>query len=99
MSLSEEQIYSSLAQSYIENVDQLNGITAEVEELLSEGIAVPQLLENELHRLQFVVTILSQTGEEKYNKSPKQLYQDGWAYWFKEDAELREKRYGGKNNG
>jgi hypothetical protein len=99
MSLSEEQIYNSFSQSYMDNVDQLKEITAEVEELLSKGIAVPKLLANELHRLQFVVSILTQMSNEKYSKSPEQLYQDGWNCWYKENVELREKRYGGKNNG
>jgi hypothetical protein len=92
----EEMIYSKFAQYYIENVDELNGLTSEVEELLSEGEAVPKDLEKELHRHQVIVTILTQMGIEKYNKTPKQLYHDGWNFWFKEDAELREQRYGGQ---
>jgi hypothetical protein len=33
---------------------------------------------------------------EKYNKTPNELYKEGWDYWTKEDLILREKRYGKK---
>lgn len=95
--MTEEQLYSKFAQYYIEMVDNLNGLTGEVEELLSEGEVVPQRLADELHRIQICVAIITQTGEQQYGKSPKELYNDGWHFWFKEDAELREKRYGGKS--
>jgi hypothetical protein len=91
-----EMSYSQFSQYFIEMMDEFKGIESEVEELLSSGDDVPQPLASELFRHQVIVDILTQAGKELYNKTPKELYKDGWAFWFKEDAELREKRYGKK---
>jgi hypothetical protein len=88
--------YSRFAQYYIEIADELRGLASEMEELTDDGQTVPKELANEYFRHETILDILTQAGKEKYNKSPKELYQDGWNFWFKEDAELREKRYGKK---
>lgn len=94
--MDQQEQYSRFAQYYIEMVDNLKGLESECEELLDSGQEVPRELANELFRIETCVNILTQAGEELYNKNPKQLYQDGWNFWFKEDAELREERYGRK---
>jgi hypothetical protein len=90
------EMYSRFAQYYIEMVDELKGLVNEIEELAEDGQIIPKELENEHFRIETIVVILSQACKENYNKTPKQVYQDGWDFWFKEDAELREKRYGKK---
>lgn len=94
--MDEKELYSRFAQYYIEMVDELRGIQGEIEELTEDGQPIPKELANELFRHETIVHILTQKGEQEYKKTPKQIYQDGWAFWFKEDAELREKRYGKK---
>jgi hypothetical protein len=94
--MTEEEKYSRFAQYYIEMVDELKGLMGEIQELSNEGQIIPKELENEHFRIETCVNILTQAGEELYKKTPKQLYQDGWAFWMKEDAELREARYGRK---
>jgi hypothetical protein len=89
-----EVMYSKFAQYFIEIADHLRGLESEAEELQSEDKAIPHSLSSEIYRHTVILEILTQAGEEMYNKSPKQLYQDGWNFWFKEDAELREQRYG-----
>ena len=86
--------YSRFAQYYVENVDNLKELTNQVEELLSEGKEVPTALENEIFRHKVIVNILTQAGEERYNKAAQVLYQDGWHFWFIEDKEIRERDYG-----
>ena len=94
--MTDQELYSRFAQYYIEMADELRGLSGEITELTDDGQEIPQALANEYFRIETIVNILAQAGEEKYNKSPKQLYQDGWNFWFKEDEELREKRYGRK---
>jgi hypothetical protein len=88
--------YSRFSQYFIEIADHLKGLELEAEELLSEDKEIPQPLASEIYRHTVILEILTQAGEEMYSKNPKQLYQDGWDFWFKEDAELRELRYGRK---
>jgi hypothetical protein len=95
--MDDKEMYGRLAWYYTETTDTLSALKDEEMELLSEEEKVPQMLKNEITRHQFIISILTQLGEEKYSKSPKSLYQDGWNFWFKEDAELREKRYSSNN--
>lgn len=94
--MTDEEMYSRITQYYIEQVDNLRGLESEAEELLDDGEQVPESITREIHRHKMIVGLLINTGKEKFNKTPNQLYQDGWNFWFKEDAELREKRYGKK---
>lgn len=87
--------YSQFTQYYIEILNVLDALNDEMEELHSLGEEIPQSLYNEIKRHTFIKSILTQAGEELYSKSAKDLYKDGWNYWFKEDAELRELNYGG----
>lgn len=94
--MSDQEHYSRFAQYYIEMVDEFRGLASEVEELTEDGQTIPQELANEYFRIETIVNILTQAGEERYKKTPVQLYKEGWEFWMKEDAELREKRYGRK---
>jgi hypothetical protein len=94
--MNELEMYSRFTQYYIEMVDELRGLASEVEELTEDGQTVPQELANEFFRIETCVNILTQKGKEEYNKTPKELYKEGWDFWIKEDTELREKRYGKK---
>jgi hypothetical protein len=89
--------YSQFAQYFVEISETLDGLESEVEELVSEGKEVPLEMASELYRHTVILDILTHAGKELYNKSIKELYQDGWKFWFKEDAELREMMYGGKS--
>ena len=81
--------YSRFAQYYTEIADHLKNLEIEAEELLdNDDKNVPQSLSSEIFRHSLIIEILTQAGKERYNKTPKQLYQDGWNFWFKEDAEL-----------
>jgi hypothetical protein len=90
------QLYSRFAQYYIEMVDELRGLAGEIQELTEDGQIIPKELENEHFRIETCVMILAQACTENYNKTPQQVYKDGWEFWMKEDKELREKRYGQK---
>ena len=91
----EEKVeYSRFSQYYIQMADHLNELKDEAAELQEEGLEVPERLTNEIFRHTLIKSILTQAGAELYGKSAKQLYKDGWEFWFKEDAELREKNYG-----
>jgi hypothetical protein len=94
--LNDLEMYSKLAQYYIEQVDNLNSLQSEADEFEETGEPIPDELESEIFRHKFIVEVIAKTGKEQFKKEPKQLYNDGWHFWFKEDAELREKRYGRK---
>lgn len=85
--------YSLFTQYFIEISNVLDALNDEMEELHSVGEEVPQSLANEILRHKFIMGILTQAGEELYSKSAKDLYKDGWEFWFAEDLELREQRY------
>jgi hypothetical protein len=89
-------IYSKFAQYYIEMLDEFRGLLADVHEYNESHEEIPQELKNEYGRHMLIVELLEREGKEKFNKSREELYRDGWDFWFKEDAELREKRYGKK---
>jgi hypothetical protein len=88
--------YSQFAQNYIEHWDNFRGLEAEMEELLADGLEVPENLKNELNRHKLIIGVFVQVGKEKFNKEHNEIYKDGWNFWIEEDAELREKRYGKK---
>jgi hypothetical protein len=90
------ELYSKFTQYYIEMFDELKGLRADVLEYHESGEEVPLELKKEYSRINFIVDMLEKQGKEKYNQEPRQMYKDGWDYWFKEDRELREKRYGKK---
>jgi hypothetical protein len=90
--------YSKFTQYFIEIADHLRALEGEAEELLADEQDVPQSLSNEIYRHTVIKDILTQAGQEMYNKNPKELYKDGWDFWFAEDMELREKRYGKKKH-
>lgn len=91
--IKDEVKYSLFTQYFIEISNVLDALDDEAEELRSVGEEVPQSLVNEIRRHTFIINILTQAGQEMYNKTPKQLMKDGWEFWFKEDTELRIERY------
>jgi hypothetical protein len=90
------EMYSKFSQYYIEMFDELKGLRSDVQEYYESGEELPQELKKEYSRIFLIVDLLEREGAEKYNKEPQQMYKDGWDNWFKEDRELREKRYGKK---
>ena len=85
--------YSQFTQYFIEISNVLDALNDEVEELHSVGEEIPQSLINEIARHTFIKDILTQAGKDLYSKSAKELFRDGWNFWFAEDLELREERY------
>lgn len=94
--MDQKQLYSRFAQYFIEMTDEWRGLSGEIEELTEDGQPVPEELSREFFRIETIINILTQACREHYNKSPQQVYKEGWEFWMKEDAELREKRYGKK---
>ncbi len=88
--------YSEFVQKYIEVKDDYRGLESHIEELkkLGEEIPLEVLIDHNKHFV--LVYNFEKIGLEKYNKTPNELYKEGWEYWTKEDLILREKRYGKK---
>jgi len=88
--------YNVFAQKYIEAWDEFIGIESQVLELEKKDIGVPESLKNEIYRYKLTIGTFAMYGKNHFNKNHKEIYKDGWDFWFKEDAELREKNYGSK---
>lgn len=86
--------YNKFTQYFMEIQDWLHALEDEAQEFLSVGERVPYSLKKEIYRHNFILDILTQFGRERYNKNTNELYSDGWNFWFEEDGELREQRYG-----
>lgn len=88
--------YNKFALYYVEIFEQLRELKIEEDDLLDQGLAVPKYIGDEIFRHECIIEILKQAGQELYKKTPKQLFKDGYAEWFKEDEEIRSKNYGEK---
>lgn len=87
-------IYSKFSQYYIEMLDRYRGLLDDVQEYNESGEELPLMLKSEYSRHKFIVEMLEDEGMKKYGKNQKELYRDGWDFWFQEDKMLREERYG-----
>lgn len=94
MKMDEKELYSRFSQYYVEMCDKLRSLEDEAHEEDKELGFVRPALSSEIFRHEVIVDILTQAGQERYNKAPNEVYKDGWDFWFKEDAEMRERKYG-----
>lgn len=89
-----EKDYNFFSQYFAEISNILEALEDEAEELHLLGKEVPQNLAIEIYKTQVLKDILTQAGEELYNKSPDQIFHDGFDAWLQEDSEFQGERYG-----
>jgi hypothetical protein len=94
----EDKEYSVFTQKYIQIKEELNGTFADYRELQENFKEIPEDLLKKIAQLSDVMLDMNKIGEVRWNKMPRQLTNDGWKFWIKEDNELREERYGTTNN-
>lgn len=87
-------LYSRLSQKFIEVFDEYRAIQNEVAEFNEEGQDVPFRLAVQLETYKMQVEKMATEALLRFNKKADEFYHDGWDFWMKEDAELREQRYG-----
>lgn len=87
-------LYSRLSQKFIEVFDEYRAIQNEVAEFYEEGQEVPFRLAVQLETHKMKVEKMANDAFINFNKKADEFYRDGWNFWMKEDAELREQRYG-----
>lgn len=86
--------YSAFTQKFIELWDEYAGIMGEIEECREDGAAVPDDTMAEKNAYAAAIETMIADGWNRWNKTPAELRQDGWNYFFSEDKILREMRYG-----
>jgi hypothetical protein len=89
-------LYSRYTQKYIEIFDEFRGYEQEKAEFEDEGQEVPVRILEQFMIYKIKVENMILEAYNRWNKGHDDLYRDGWKFWMKEDAELREKRYGTK---
>jgi hypothetical protein len=80
--------YEKFTQYYLEITNILNALEDEAWEKYSVGEEIPHDLANEIQRHIFIKDILTQLGEEKYNKSAHELINDSWNMWYTDEVNI-----------
>lgn len=88
--------YSQFTQKFIEAWDEFASINSETAELIESGESVPEELEAERKAYWSTVEAMIIEAWNRWQKTSMQLRRDGWNFWMKEDAILRERRYGSR---
>lgn len=76
--------YNEFAKYYVEMVDTWRLYQLQARALEGAGEDVPESLENEIRRHNFIVAILKEAGGEIFEKTASQLNKDGRYYHLQE---------------